>query len=173
MSLLDRRALLAGLALAAAQPLRALADDQPPVTEVWWKDLIPQDENGGTFYDTLKDIGVVQHGEMLPWIQQPPAAMVDTYNDRLVRIPGYVVPLTQDGLGVTEGLLVPYVGACIHVPPPPANQIVFLEFEEPTPQDGLWDPIWATGRFNMAAVETDLAGVGYVMKNASTEPYTG
>ena len=50
--------------------------------------------------------------------------MTDKYNGKLVRIPGYLVPLEYDGTGVSAALLVPYVGACIHVPPPPANQMV-------------------------------------------------
>lgn len=173
MSHLNRRAIIAGLALAAAQPLRAFAGDQPPAQTVLWGDLVPKTENEGTFLDTLRELNLIQQGETLPWRKQPPAAMVSDFNERMVRIPGYVVPLTLDGQGVTEGLLVPYVGACIHVPPPPANQIVFLRFQEPTPQDGLWDPVWATGRFNTAAVETDLAEAGYVMTETATEPYTG
>ncbi len=173
MSHLNRRALLAGLSLVAAQPLRGFADDQPPVTTVMWGDLVPKTENEGTFYDTLKELGLVQQGEVLPWMKQAPVKMVTDYNDRMIRVPGYVVPLTLDGQGVTEGLLVPYVGACIHVPPPPANQIVFLRFSKPTPQDGLWDPVWATGRFNTAAVETDLAEAGYIMTETVTQAYMG
>ncbi|MDG1208028.1 MAG: DUF3299 domain-containing protein [Paracoccaceae bacterium] len=173
MSRLNRRALLAGLTLIAAQPYRAYGEDQPPAKTVYWKDLVPETEGEGTFIETLRDLNLIQQGETLPWRKQPPVGMVSDFNERRVRIPGYVVPLTLDGEGVTEGLLVPYVGACIHVPPPPANQIVFLRFEKPTPQDGLWDPVWATGRFNMAAVETDLAEAGYVMTETATEPYTG
>ncbi len=173
MSHLNRRSIIAGLTLAAAQPLRAWADDRPPAKTLYWKDLVPLIQGEGTFIDTLRELNLIQQGETLPWRKQPPVGMVSDYNERIVRIPGYVVPLTFDGQGVTEGLLVPYVGACIHVPPPPANQIVFLRFEKPTPQDGLWDPIWATGRFNTAAVETDLAEAGYVMTETETEPYTG
>ena len=173
MSRLNRRMFLAGLTFAAATPLRALADDQPPATTVWWKDLVPENDSEGTFIETLRELNLIQQGETLPWLKQPPVGMVSEFNERMVRIPGYVVPLTLDGEGVTEGLLVPYVGACIHVPPPPANQIVFLRFKEPTPQDGLWDPVWATGRFNTAAVETDLAEAGYIMTETATEPYTG
>ena len=143
MSHLNRRSIISGLTLAAAMPLRAWAEDQPPVKTVYWKDLVPLIQGEGTFIDTLRELNLIQQGETLPWRKQPPVGMVSDFNERRVRIPGYVVPLTLDGEGVTEGLLVPYVGACIHVPPPPANQIVFLRFNEPTPQDGLWDPAWA------------------------------
>lgn len=172
MSQLDRRTILAGLALAAA-PLNLLrASDEPPT--VWWEDLVPKSEAEGTLFETLKDLGVLKQGEMvMPWAKQPPAQMVTTFNEQVIRVPGYVVPLTMDGQGVSDGLLVPYVGACIHVPPPPANQIVFLQFREPVEQDGLWDPVWATGTFNTAAVETDLAEAGYIMTDVEMTPYEG
>lgn len=172
MSQLDRRALLAGLSLVFARPLHAFAENQPAAETIYWEDLVPQTDGEGTFLDTLREMNLIRQGETLPWMKQSPVEMVSDFNERLVRLPGYVVPLTLDGEGVTEGLLVPYVGACIHVPPPPANQIVFLRFSEPTPQGGLWDPVWATGRFNTAAVETDLAEAGYVMTETATEPYT-
>ncbi|MEM7523753.1 MAG: DUF3299 domain-containing protein [Pseudomonadota bacterium] len=172
MSDLHRRTILAALAFTATPFARAVASEEPPT--VLWDDLVPKTAGEGAFFETLKDLGVLRQGELsLPWVKQPPAEMVTTYNNQIVRIPGFVVPLTQDGLGVSEGLLVPYVGACIHVPPPPVNQIVFLRFREPIVQNGLWDPIWATGKFNTAAVETDLAEAGYVMVDAEMAPYEG
>ena len=169
----DRRAILAGLAALGVAGTGAMAAEDPSATTVFWEDLVPgsDDDAESTFFSTLKELGYIQHGQTLPWMKQPPVGVVTSYNESVVRIPGYVVPLTMDGEGVTEGLLVPYVGACIHVPPPPANQIVFLRMKEPTPQEGLWDPIWATGLFNTVAVETDLAEVGYIMTDAATTPY--
>lgn len=172
MSDLNRRAMLAGLGLAAASARLARAE-QPPVTTIGWGDLVPQVEGEGAHLDMLKQLGVIEQGQINQWARQPPVSMVTTYDERLIRLPGYVVPLTLDGEGVTEGLLVPYVGACIHVPPPPANQIVFVQFDKPTPQDGLWDPVWATGRFKTAAVVTDLAEVGYFMSETTTVPHMG
>ena len=81
------------------------------------------------------------------------------------------MPLSLEGTGVTEGLLVPYVGACIHVPPPPANQIVFIRLKEAKDEAALWDPVWATGLFTTQAVETELADVGYLMAEATLTPY--
>ncbi|MGB0423175.1 MAG: DUF4197 family protein, partial [Flavobacteriales bacterium] len=52
------------------------------------------------------------------------------FDGKLVRVPGYLVPLSYDGTGVTAALLVPYVGACIHVPPPPPNQLIYVTIED-------------------------------------------
>ena len=46
--------------------------------------------------------------------------------DKEVKIPGYVLPLDMYGRGVNTFLLVPYIGACIHVPPPAPNQLFML-----------------------------------------------
>jgi hypothetical protein len=54
-------------------------------------------------------------------------AIVEDLNGRIVRMPGYLLPLDVIGAKVTEFLLVPYIGACIHVPPPPPNQIVYVK----------------------------------------------
>ncbi|MDA7746638.1 DUF3299 domain-containing protein [Psychromonas sp.] len=67
-------------------------------------------------------------------------------NEQRVRIAGYVLPLEMDGLKVTELLLVPYVGACIHEPVPPANQIVLVKFAQGIEVDGPFTPVWVQGK---------------------------
>ena len=166
---LHRRSFIALAAAAGLAPSLARAEE--PITVVW-EDLVPKDEELGTFYATLKELGLLKVGDnKIPWAIQPPAAMVRDYDDKVVQIPGFIVPLSLEGTGVTEGLLVPYVGACIHVPPPPANQIVFVQLKEATDEAALWDPVWATGRFATQAVETELADVGYMMAEAVLRPY--
>lgn len=156
---------------AAAGLLPALPQAEEAIT-VLWEDLVPKDEESGDFYATLKELGLLKVGEnKIPWAIQPPAAMVRDYDDKIVRIPGFIVPLSLEGTAVTEGLLVPYVGACIHVPPPPANQIVFIRLKEAKDEAALWDPVWATGLFTTQAVETELADVGYLMAEATLTPY--
>ncbi|MEO0362554.1 MAG: DUF3299 domain-containing protein [Pseudomonadota bacterium] len=167
--MIDRRAFIIAAA-AAASPFAARAGADP--LTLMWEDLVPENPDESAYFSALRELGVMKQAEnKSPWAIQPPAAMVRDYDDRIVRIPGFIVPLGYDGYDVTEGLLVPYVGACIHVPPPPANQIVYVKLKAPTEQDGLWDPIWATGRFETAAVETALADVGYFMTEATLEPY--
>jgi uncharacterized protein len=85
-------------------------------------------------------------GEMTPELQ----AIING----VARVPGYMVPLEDDLEEVTEFLLVPYAGACIHVPPPPANQIVHVIMAgNKKAQVRLWmDPVWVQGTLKLAEV---------------------
>jgi hypothetical protein len=86
---------------------------------------------------------------------------------------GFVVPIDYSGTGVTAFLLVPYVGACVHVPPPPANQLVLVSTETPYESKGLFEPVTVTGMFGTASVATQLADVGYALSADAIEPYEG
>lgn len=96
-----------------------------------------------------------------------------------IRIPGYLLPLQFDGLNVTEFLLVPYAGACIHTPPPPANQMVLVTFETGIEVAGLFTPVWIEGAMNAAYSVQDVGfadgasrvEVGYEMSADSVELY--
>ena len=69
-----------------------------------------------------------------------------------VRIPGYLLPLRVENRKITEFLLVPSVGACIHTPPPPPNQLIHVRYPEGFKAEGLYTPIWVSGR--LEAVRT-------------------
>ncbi len=97
-----------------------------------------------------------------------------------VRIPGYLLPLEFDGDKVTEFLLVPYVGACIHSPPPPPNQIVHVKTEEAyTTDGGLYTPVWVNGLMKTEQSQSNLnfidgsSGIpsSYALEAISIEPY--
>jgi len=75
---------------------------------------------------------------------------------KLVRIPGYLLPLEFSGKQVTEFLLVPWVGACIHTPPPPPNQIVHVKSDKPFEMNGNFDPVWVTGRITAGAIKKSV-----------------
>ena len=102
-------------------------------------------------------------------------------NGKRVRIPGYLLPLEVSGTKVTEFLLVPYVGACIHVPPPPPNQIVHVEIvkKKGYKNKKLYEPVWVTGVISAQSMVKDLyltdgsAGIdiGYKMQAYKIEPY--
>ena len=86
----------------------------------------------------------------------------------VVRMPGYVLPLEHEDLKTVEFLLVPYVGACIHVPPPPPNQMVHVAFPPGFESEGLYAPVYVTGR--LAAVS---ARVGLYLTDGDTTVETG
>ena len=93
-------------------------------------------------------------------------------NGAEVRIPGFVVPLEREGNALREFLLVPYFGACIHVPPPPANQIVHVVTSKPIQNTATMDTVWVSGRLTLAQVKTQMGHSGYRLQAALVEPYT-
>lgn len=101
------------------------------------------------------------------------APINEKLNNKKVQLAGFITPLENtDGL-VTEFLLVPYYGACIHVPPPPINQTVLIQMEkgQGIKTDNIYDPIWASGEILAEGAETDLAQAGYRIINAKVTPY--
>lgn len=78
---------------------------------------------------------------------------------QMVRIPGYALPLEHVDTGVKELLLVPYVGACIHVPPPPANQTIYVTLEDTYIAKTLYEPVWITGRMYIKSTSKALSFV--------------
>ena len=100
-------------------------------------------------------------------------------NNQNVRIPGYALPLDHHDKGVQELLLVPYFGACIHVPPPPANQIVFVKLKHAYKPKDLYEPVWIYGRLTIVARTKTLSLVdgssgvdtAYTLDAKKIEPY--
>lgn len=99
-------------------------------------------------------------------------AIVTELDGKQVKIAGYITPITFDGDKVIDFLFVPYHGACIHVPPPPANQIVYAENVKNLSADATYDPVWLTGTLKAKPVSMLVANVGYSIENATVEPYT-
>lgn len=89
------------------------------------------------------------------------------------RIPGFVVPLraTAD-MRIQEFFLVPYYGACIHVPPPPPNQIIHVKYEEGFTLRALYDPVWIEGELLIERTEKDLGTSSYSLVATSVKPYS-
>lgn len=96
-----------------------------------------------------------------------------------VRIPGYVLPLEMRDRKAVEFLLVPTVGACIHTPPPPANQLIHVVHPEGIEIMGLYDPVWVTGVVEEGRATKDVrysdgqtkVEVGYGMRDVTVVPY--
>jgi len=155
------RVLLA-LLLLVATPLWAA---EPK--ELTWSEMIPPDAPPEAPDMTpLHDLSQMGSMEAAPAAKQdlPNAPVVPALDGHLIRLPGYIVPLevSEDGR-TTDFLLVPYFGACIHVPPPPSNQIVHVTSKEGVKLDELYQPYWIVGALQVKASTSELADAGYQM----------
>lgn len=132
--------------------------------ELFWEDMIPKN-----YIAPQQQIS--HEGSMLQ--ENLDAPVVKSLNGKVVKIPGFIVPLEGDSGLTREFLLVPYFGACIHVPPPPPNQIVYVRFSTGVPIDNLYDAVWVTGTLSTEAWQGELATVGYSLTGISIAPYDG
>ena len=106
-------------------------------------------------------------------------AVVPDLNGQQVRMPGYALPLEFTDQKITEFLLVPWVGACIHTPPPPPNQIVYVKLEKGIENAGRFTPVWVAGEMTVKTETKNLylvdgsAGidVGYSLQASAVETY--
>ena len=91
---------------------------------------------------------------------------------KLVKVPGFTVPLEDFASSATEFLLVPYVGACIHTPPPPPNQLVYIEMDggKRAKMDG-WNPVWVEGVLSIEMTESVYGYVGFTITGHRVYPY--
>jgi len=97
----------------------------------------------------------------------------DEFDGRQIRIAGYLVPLEFDSAEVvTQAFLVPYFGACIHVPPPPPNQMILLNAEDGVSLDDMYNPYWVEGKVSTTLHENDLGTSAYAMNVDSYELYS-
>jgi hypothetical protein len=135
---------------------------QEKAKELYWEDLIPKDF-------TMPPVSMDHAGSMAQ--VAPNAPLIESLDGTLAKIPGFVVPLEGDAESITEFLLVPYFGACVHVPPPPSNQIVYVKFAEGVPVTNLYDAVWVIGTLSTEGWKGDIASVGYSMTGISLLPF--
>ncbi|QIA64969.1 DUF3299 domain-containing protein [Vibrio astriarenae] len=158
------------LFLSAIQPANAVINlESRTLVELEWADLIPQQQKERALQLASQ---VVDHSGDLT--QQAKLGDVrKDLNGAEVKIPGFVIPLEGDQNTITEFLLVPFYGACIHVPPPPPNQIIHVKFEEGAPTKDLWDIVYITGTLRAETLFTADIDVesGYTIDGASLELY--
>lgn len=146
--------------------------------EIAWEELVPAElrELQETplpvhAISALGDLNEEDFGD--PALQLEPAApVVADMHGRRIKLPGYIVPLgITEAMEVEEFLLVPYFGACIHVPPPPSNQIVHVRSTSGIKLADLYQPFWITGVVQVEHMESELANAGYRIEEAGIEPY--
>jgi len=165
-SKLDRRMLLSTAGAFALAPQFARAEE---VVDLNWTDLLPEGQTG--LPPALQ--GLIDHDQAPLSSQQPASSGVRyDWNGQVVRLPGFIVPIDFAGAAVTSFILVPFVGACVHVPPPPANQLVFVTAPEPYEFEGMFDPVSVTGMFGVSSISTHLADIGYALSADKIEPFS-
>ncbi len=130
---------------------------------------------GGFDADTvLKELDV-----FVATVEANNSRLVEDLDGKDVRIPGYVLPTEFSGSKVVEFLLVPYVGACVHSPPPPVNQMVHVRVDEGFVSEGLFAPVWVTGKISTAMTTQSISLVdgqrdveaGYRIRASGVIPY--
>ena len=182
-----------GASAAEGQSLseQAPANKEAAFRTVEWLDLMPKDDlavllNPPPSVTDIED-GSFEDGSFEDQISsQIAAASDDRYqqalvstrvvaemNAKAIRLPGFVVPLEHnDDQAITQFFLVPYFGACIHMPPPPPNQIVLVNSPQGITFKSIHDPIWVSGVVKTSIQQNDLATAAYVMELAQFEVYT-
>ena len=93
--------------------------------------------------------------------------------NRRVMIPGFVVPIAyNEERKVTEFFLVPFFGACIHLPPPPPNQIIYVTYERGVSLDHLYDAQVVHGMLTSETMRSDLADSAYRLEAEGVSVYS-
>ena len=132
---------------AAAAP----AAGATTVTNVDWRMLAGLDYETGKMSDTLRKL-----------------------DGKRVRVPGFIVPLDDADEEGAEFLLVPYYGACVHTPPPPPNQMAFVQMMSKKPVKlALFDAIWMEGTLRVTNYDSPYGQVGFQIEGLTMKPYTG
>ena len=171
------RSLVIALLAVALAPTNAAAQNTDEPMLLKWEDLLPEGE------EELREQLFLEQRNLLLLQgldgEDPPIPQIGTFNvvedldGAIIRMPGYILPLDlQAGNRINEFLLVPYYGACIHTPPPPPNQMVYVR----TGGDGvlveeLWAPVWVEGTLNAEKKLSDVADAAYTLDLSEIEPY--
>lgn len=139
--------------------------------EVSWDDLMPadwvppmpQEQDLFELEESIANLDFSVKTEFAP--------IVKALDQQKLKLPGYMIPIKFNASSVSEFLLVPYMGACIHTPPPPENQIVYVSLKKPIETSDMWEPVWVSGVMKAQISMTDIATAGYQMTDAVTEKY--
>ncbi len=98
--------------------------------------------------------------------------VVETFNNKAIRLPGFIVPIeTNEKKRVTQFFIVPYFGACLHMPPPPPNQIIYATSEKGIELTSLYDAFWFEGVLKIDTTDTMVGTSAYSMNPDKIYPY--
>lgn len=175
---LARRALWWRNAAAATAMLAAtvaVASKPPPAPKaemIDWDSLLPPAQRG--HFSTTAPPPIHDYlGESAPAVRQSGSATVNIkLAEAELKIPGYIVPLVVDKGVITAFFLVPYLGSCVHVPPPPPNQLVYVRLSRGGLRlETLEEPFWVTGKMHLQTSGTKLATAAYTLDADRIERY--
>lgn len=170
---------LLALVLVAATWLGApgvLAQERPEVID--WKHLVPAGYDPSELMQKYqKEVSSLRDNDpraeraaerlRQAWENAP---VVQALSNKVVKLAGFLVTLEGDGKAVSEFLLVPYFGACIHVPPPPSNQVVLVRTgTRPFKVNQMFDMVSVTGTLRTERARNDLASASYVIEATQVE----
>lgn len=155
------------------------------VLQLQYQNDKPSQDEQKKIIDTLKSQGIdakkaLDARERFMASEQLKAETLNHKIDgKTVRMPGFIVPIEFDGLKGTDFLLVPYAGACIHLPPPPANQIVRISYPQGFEVENIQYPVWVEGKIKAEKQTEDVYLVdgktkltmGYKMEGDLIERY--
>lgn len=158
-------------------PTPSPGPDNTTARTLEWDDLMPLDFDPGTPFQDI-DLASLSDDdprarELMAKLRElwDAAPVVSSLDGVRIRLPGFAIPLETDGQTATRFLLVPYYGACIHVPPPPANQTVLVEAPAGARIQRAFDAVWVTGQLAVQRADTDLAQAGYTLTATEVSPY--
>tara|TARA_R110000868_G_scaffold63507_2_gene191624 strand:- start:10464 stop:11000 length:537 start_codon:yes stop_codon:yes gene_type:complete len=155
------------------------------VREIDWLDLLPAED-----YQAMLDMPDLDHGngpdangdftnslrqenKNLPEVMYSTRVVAEMDQQQL-RIGGYPVPIETDAKGrYTQFFLVPYAGACIHVPPPPPNQIILVDYPAGMDISDIYQPLWVQGLLRVAQSSNALADASYQLDAEDVGLYDG
>lgn len=106
----------------------------------------------------------------LDYITNNASSELKALEGKQVKLPGFMVPLEDEQRKVTEFLLVPSPQACIHVPPPPPNQMVYVKMRKGT-EAKVGAPIWVYGEFRIATKHSQYGEVSFEIAGDEVEDY--
>lgn len=151
-------------------------------TEIQWDDLMPANFSYKTLREQIDfsqyDLSSLSdddpeaqrlYSDMTQALANAP--VVDALGGAHIKLAGFVVPLEMDGDSVYSFLLVPYYGACIHTPPPPSNQIVFVQTQGGYEMGPMDEPVYVSGTLMIEAQQSELGSSGYTLYAGRIDPY--
>lgn len=162
-----------------SMPAAGVSAPEPAYRETQWAELVPESWHPEKLFEGL-DLDSVSDSD--PRVQKIFEAFMEEWKNapanekmdgQLIKIPGFIAPLDWEGdTELKEFLLVPYFGACIHLPPPPPNQIIYVKLEKPLKGLRAMDTIWAYGTISIEKNDSGSMGAsGYSMKVDKVESY--